>query len=124
MNVINGPDLLLRIAGFESHNVDTYGHGTHLAGFVPQDATSRSTPPTKEDEEIDRYFVGAAPGARIVNVKVAASDGATDVSQVIAAIDWVVQNRERGWSEHPRSEPIVRNRRHPGLSVGPSRLRG
>jgi len=29
-----------------------------------------------------------------VNVKVAAADGATDVSQVIAAIDWVVQHRD------------------------------
>ena len=34
-----------------------------------------------------------APDARIVNVKVATHDGATDVSQVIAAIDWVVQHR-------------------------------
>ncbi len=34
-----------------------------------------------------------APHARIVNVKFAASNGAVDVSQVIAAIDWVVQHR-------------------------------
>src|SRR5207248_9787908 len=33
-----------------------------------------------------------APDARIVSVKVADSDGGTDVSQVIAAIDWVVQH--------------------------------
>jgi serine protease AprX len=40
-------------------------------------------------------FIGMAPGARIVSVKVADATGATDVSQVIAAIDWVVQNRNR-----------------------------
>jgi serine protease AprX len=40
-------------------------------------------------------FIGMAPGARIVSVKVADASGATDVSQVIAAIDWVVQNRNR-----------------------------
>ena len=34
-----------------------------------------------------------APDSRIVSVKVAGHDGATDVSQVIAAVDWVVQHR-------------------------------
>ena len=37
-----------------------------------------------------------APDARIVNMKVGASDGATDVSQVIAALDWVVQHHSTG----------------------------
>ena len=37
-----------------------------------------------------------APDARIVNMKVGASDGATDVSQVIAALDWVVQHHSAG----------------------------
>src|SRR5207247_1109334 len=37
-------------------------------------------------------FLGVAPDARIVSVKVADSHGNTDVSQVIAAIDWVVQH--------------------------------
>ena len=33
-----------------------------------------------------------APDARIISLKVANADGGTDVSQVIAAIDWVVQH--------------------------------
>jgi serine protease AprX len=41
----------------------------------------------------DDNFVGMAPGARIVSLKVADRGGAADVSQVIAAIDWVVQHR-------------------------------
>ena len=41
-------------------------------------------------------FVGVAPDAGIVSVKVADNTGAVDVSQVIAAIDWVVQNRNQG----------------------------
>ena len=41
------------------------------------------------------YGDGIAPGARIVNVKVGASNGAVDVSQVIAAIDWVVEHRHQ-----------------------------
>ena len=37
-------------------------------------------------------YRGMAPDARIVSLKVAYADGGTDVSQVIAAIDWVVQH--------------------------------
>ena len=41
-------------------------------------------------------FRGMAPDARIVSVKVGVADGGTDVSQVIAAIDWVVQHKNDG----------------------------
>jgi serine protease AprX len=41
-------------------------------------------------------FLGMAPDARIVSLKVADALGAADVSQVIAAIDWVVQNKTTG----------------------------
>ncbi len=73
--VVNGPDLSLdRQLGLPTA-VDAYGHGTHLAGIIAgRDA-------------------GVAPGSRIVNLKVGAADGAVDVSQVIAAIDWVVTHR-------------------------------
>ena len=36
-------------------------------------------------------FLGMAPDARIVSIKVADAHGSTDVSQVIAAIDWVAR---------------------------------
>ena len=39
-------------------------------------------------------FVGMAPKARILSVKVANQNGATDVSQILAAIDWVLQHRK------------------------------
>jgi Subtilase family len=91
MQVINGPDLSFDSQAANLSDIDTYGHGTHLAGLIA--GRDSSIPPGKEDEEVDKRFVGAAPGARIVSLKVAASDGATDVSQVIAAIDWVVQHR-------------------------------
>jgi serine protease AprX len=91
MQVINGPDLSFDSQADNLADIDTYGHGTHLAGLIA--GRDSSIPPGKEDEEVDNRFVGAAPGARIVSLKVAASDGATDVSQVIAAIDWVVQHR-------------------------------
>lgn len=73
--VVNGPDLSLDHQAGLPTAVDAYGHGTHLAGII----AGRDG--------------GIAPGARIVNVKVGAADGAVDVSQVIAGIDWVVQHR-------------------------------
>jgi Subtilase family len=91
MNVINGPDLSFESQADNLTDVDTYGHGTHLAGLIA--GRDSSIPPGHEDEDVDNAFVGAAPGSRIVSLKVASSDGATDVSQVIAAIDWVVEHR-------------------------------
>ena len=38
-------------------------------------------------------YRGVAPDSRILSVKVGDADGGADVSQVIAAIDWVVQHR-------------------------------
>jgi serine protease AprX len=76
--VINGPDLSLESQASNLTNLDTFGHGTFMAGLIAgRDASYR----------------GMAPDARIVSVKVATADGGTDVSQVIAAIDWVVQHR-------------------------------
>jgi Subtilase family len=91
VNVINGPDLSFESQASNLTDIDTYGHGTHLAGLIA--GRDSSIPPGHEDEDVDKAFVGAAPGARIVSLKVASSDGATDVSQVIAAIDWVIEHR-------------------------------
>jgi Subtilase family len=91
VNVINGPDLSFESQASNLTDIDTYGHGTHLAGLIA--GRDSSIPPGHEDEDVGQAFVGAAPGARIVSLKVASSDGATDVSQVIAAIDWVIEHR-------------------------------
>src|SRR5207302_8004944 len=40
----------------------------------------------------DPSYRGMAPDARLVSLKVGAADGAVDVSQMIAAIDWVIQH--------------------------------
>jgi serine protease AprX len=97
--VVYGPDL-----SFESQvcdedgcqaspqrNLDTYGHGTHLAGIIAG-RDSNANPRTFRDPDT---FAGVAPGSRIVSLKLADAFGATDVSQVIAGIDWVVQNKNR-----------------------------
>jgi len=80
-NVVNGPDLSLDNPMATLLDVDGFGHGTHMAGIIAgNDGTSTG-------------FKGVAPGAKILSVKTGAYDGAVDVSQVIAAIDWVVQHR-------------------------------
>ncbi|HEX8626994.1 MAG TPA: S8 family serine peptidase [Catenuloplanes sp.] len=83
--VIQGPDLSFESQNPQLRRLDTYGHGTHLAGII---AGRDTTTPTGAVP-----FRGVAPGAHVLSLKVAASDGGTDVSQVIAAIDWVVQHR-------------------------------
>jgi len=81
--VVNGPDI-----SFDSQNKakglygDNYGHGTHIAGIIAGTDGARNG-----------QYDGLAPDARLLNVKVADAGGAVDVSQVIAAIDWVVQHR-------------------------------
>ena len=87
--VINGPDLSFESQTSSTRHLDGYGHGTHMAAIV----AGRDTEVRAGNEHDSKLFVGIAPDARIVNIKVAAADGGTDVSQVIAAIDWVVQHR-------------------------------
>ncbi|MGQ0432846.1 MAG: S8 family serine peptidase [Microthrixaceae bacterium] len=82
--VINGPDLSFESQSSYYRYLDTFGHGTHMAGIIAgNDGTADG-------------FKGVAPGARLLNMKVATREGAADVTQVIAAIDWVVQHRQDG----------------------------
>jgi serine protease AprX len=55
-------------------------------------ATARAWPPSSP-ATTDRPATASPPEPRLVSVKVGAADGTVDVSQIIAAIDWVVQHR-------------------------------
>ena len=86
--VVYGPDLSFESQSADTRDLDTYGHGTHMAGIIAgKDAGASTFSPSPTS------FLGMAPDARIVSVKVADAYGATDVSQVIAGIDWVVQHK-------------------------------
>jgi serine protease AprX len=87
--VVNGPDLSLDSQADNTRHLDGYGHGTHMAGLI----AGRDSAVKAGKEKDAEHFVGMAPDARIVNIKAGSSDGAVDVSQVIAGIDWVVTNR-------------------------------
>ncbi len=79
--VVNGPDLSFESQDDAAQYLDTFGHGTHMAGII----AGRDGP--------GGAFQGVAPGARLVSLKMATHDGAVDASQIVAGIDWVVQHR-------------------------------
>jgi serine protease AprX len=87
--VAPNPDLGARLVArvdltSEHDGIDRFGHGTHMAGLIAGDGTTSQ-----------EAFEGAAPETNLVSVKVAGWDGATDASTVIAALHWVVANRDR-----------------------------
>jgi len=61
---------------------DDYGHGTHVAGIIAGNGTKSNG-----------QYKGVAPEANLVGVKVLDSTGGGRVSDVIAGIQWVVQNK-------------------------------
>ena len=79
--------LLNAITGSTASGVDDNGHGTFVAGIIggrgwgmPGVVASGS-------------YVGTAPDANIISVKVADNTGMSHVSDVIAGIEWVARNR-------------------------------
>jgi len=88
--IIYGPDLSLESQAPELSNLDTYGHGTFMAGLIAGHDDALTAPYSQAPASVYR---GMAPDAKILSVKVGTADGGTDVSQVIAAIDWVVQHK-------------------------------
>jgi serine protease AprX len=91
--IVYGPDLSLESQSPDLTNLDTNGHGTFMAGIIAGKDGALTEPYVAAPASA---FRGVAPDARIVSLKVGVADGGTDVSQVIAAIDWVVQHRSDG----------------------------
>jgi serine protease AprX len=75
--VVHGPDL-----SGEGTLVDTYGHGTAMAGLIGgsgADSAGRT----------GGAYTGVAPKSTLVAVKVAGRNGAADVSTMLQAMHWV-----------------------------------
>lgn len=92
--VLLGPDLSLENQAASLQGLDTFGHGTHMSGIIAgADPTNedRAGTPTGTDPSTQ---LGVAPGARLLSLKLATADGTTDVSQVIAGLDWVGQHAD------------------------------
>jgi serine protease AprX len=87
--VTNSADLgnrvLARVDLTPAHDgYDRYGHGTHMSGLIAGDGMLSGG-----------KWEGAAPRANLVSIKVAGRDGSTDVSIVLAALQWVVAHRTK-----------------------------
>ncbi|MGH2753133.1 MAG: S8 family peptidase [Actinomycetota bacterium] len=58
---------------------DPFGHGTFMAGLIAGDGASSKG-----------KYSGVAPRSKIVSIKVAGYDGSTDISKILAGIQWAV----------------------------------
>ena len=73
--LLSGVDL----SGEGNPDLDSYGHGTFVAGLVAGNGASSNG-----------LYKGEAPGAGLVPVKVAGGSGQTDLATVIAGMGWVI----------------------------------
>ena len=64
--------------------LDHHGHGTHVAGVIAAAGANQN-----DDTR------GVAPGAHIVSLKVLDAQGRGKAANVIAAIDWAIENRQK-----------------------------
>jgi serine protease AprX len=87
--VTYGPDLSVEGNGLLAQK-DTFGHGTFMAGIIAGRGTTSSS--SSLSSQAGAVQLGVAPDAKLLAMKLATTDGSTDVSQVIAALDWVVEN--------------------------------
>lgn len=67
---------------------DRYGHGTHVAGLIAGNGANRDA-----GDPLDGAYVGAAPDANLVSVKVSDDAGETSLIDVIYGLQFVVDNK-------------------------------
>jgi serine protease AprX len=92
--VLRGPDLSLEVNSATPLGPDTFGHGTHMASIIAGEDGSVTDPRTGALKPLDpRAQLGVAPDAQLLALKLASTDGSTDVSQVVAGLDWVVAHQ-------------------------------
>jgi serine protease AprX len=88
------PDVAKRLklsvdfTGDTSGSADGYGHGTHIAGIIAGSGGGSHT-------EAGNAYVGKAPGTELVSLRVLGADGTGYVSDVIAALEWSIKNKDR-----------------------------
>ncbi|HEX8652666.1 MAG TPA: S8 family serine peptidase, partial [Pyrinomonadaceae bacterium] len=66
----------------EGRTDDPYGHGTHVASTIAGNG-----------QISNGAYVGIAPNANVLNLRVLNSQGTGTVSSLLSALDWVITNR-------------------------------
>ena len=79
--LIHGPDL-----SGEASTLDTYGHGTVMAGVIGGSGADSAG-------RIGGAYTGVAPMANIIAIKTAGRNGVVDVSTILQAMHWVAAYR-------------------------------
>jgi serine protease AprX len=68
---------------------DSLGHGTHVAGLIAGDGNDRPA-----GDPLKGQYVGAAPDANLVSVKIADEEGNASLIDVIYGLQFVVDNKD------------------------------
>ena len=88
-NVFYGPDLTPQGLIPALKLRDTFGHGTMMASIIAGRTDAAARPYSDPSQ-----YVGIAPEANLVSVKVADAVGITTESSVVAGVDWAVQHKD------------------------------
>jgi serine protease AprX len=62
----------------DNDNLDHYGHGTFVGGLIAGTGAHSAG-----------AVMGVAPGTKLVSLKISGADGATDVTLVLEALEWI-----------------------------------
>lgn len=73
----------------DSEVVDESGHGTHMSSIIAHSGK------TKHSGRPTGFYKGVAPDVNLVAVKVLDRDGLAHLLEIVRAIQWVVENREK-----------------------------
>jgi serine protease AprX len=71
-------------SGWNQNIYDIYGHGSHVAGVAAGSGK----------QGYDPKYVGVAPKANLVNVKVSDDNGNSTASSVVRGLQWINDNRQ------------------------------
>jgi serine protease AprX len=67
---------------------DAYGHGTHVAGIIAGNSNERP-----DGDPLQGKYIGIAPEANLISVKVADDDGNATVLDVIRGLEFVIEHK-------------------------------
>jgi serine protease AprX len=101
--LVHGPDL-----SGEGSIIDTYGHGTVMAGVIGGSGADSAA-------NAAGAYVGTAPASTLVSVKVAGRNGAADVSTMLQAMHWVSAYKDQfnirvlnlSWGTDAKTDPAT-----------------
>ena len=68
---------------YNQNTSDGYGHGTHVASIAGGDGS-----------DSNGLYIGVAPMANIINVKVSNDDGSAMMVNVIQGLQWILENKD------------------------------